>query len=50
MNFAKQLIYGRYPYSIYRNEEQIKAEIFSNGPVVAGFEVYSDFLHYKSGK
>lgn len=50
MNFEEELIYGRYPYRIYRNEEQIMTEIFTNGPVVAGFEVYNDFFHYKSGK
>lgn len=31
-------------------EEQIRAEIFKNGPVVGGMEVYTDFFHYKSGK
>jgi len=29
--------------------EQIKLEIFQNGPVQTGFMVYEDFMHYKSG-
>lgn len=28
----------------------IQQEIYKNGPVEAGFEVYEDFLSYKSGK
>jgi len=28
---------------------QIKQEIFKNGPVQTGFMVYEDFMHYKSG-
>ena len=28
---------------------QIQREIIENGPVQTGFEVYEDFLHYKSG-
>lgn len=29
--------------------DQIKAEIFQNGPVETGFTVYEDFMNYKSG-
>lgn len=36
-------------YRISSDEAQIRAEIVKNGPVVAGFEVYADFVNYKSG-
>lgn len=36
-------------YSISRNEKEIMAEIYKNGPVEGAFTVYSDFLQYKSG-
>lgn len=36
-------------YKISRKEEQIRAEIIKNGPVVAGFTVFEDFVAYKSG-
>lgn len=39
---------GKSFYTI-RGEENIKAEIFMNGPVEGTFTVYEDFLHYKSG-
>lgn len=44
------LFLGKTSYSLDESEEQIKAEIFKNGPVEATFNVYSDFLLYKSGK
>lgn len=31
------------------NEASIRQEIFSNGPVVAAFNVYEDFYSYRSG-
>ncbi|CAD8104896.1 unnamed protein product [Paramecium sonneborni] len=37
------------PKKITKNEEQIKNEIYLNGPVQAVFTVYDDFLNYKSG-
>lgn len=49
-NFEKELVYGGSAYRLYNKEEQIRAEIFKNGPVVAGFKVYPDFFQYKSGK
>ncbi|CAN7998452.1 unnamed protein product [Ixodes hexagonus] len=41
--FAKKI------YSISTSEEQIRTEIFKNGPVQAAFTAYADFLSYKSG-
>jgi len=36
-------------YCILFGEEEIKKEIFKNGPVVAATQIYVDFLTYKSG-
>ncbi len=36
-------------YSIGADQEQIKADIMTNGPVEAAFTVYADFPSYKSG-
>jgi cathepsin B len=36
-------------YGVSSNEAQIRAEIFKNGPVEACFDVYADFVTYKSG-
>ncbi|XP_064459374.1 uncharacterized protein LOC135369786 [Ornithodoros turicata] len=41
--------YGQKPYSVRQDQDQIKAEIYKNGPVEADFDVYEDFWHYKSG-
>jgi len=36
-------------YGVSSNETQIRAEMFQNGPVEVCFDVYEDFLSYKSG-
>ena len=36
-------------YSIHSNEDAIKHELLTHGPVEADFEVYADFPTYKSG-
>jgi len=41
--------YGKNAYLIDPNEEQIMAEMYKNGPVEAAFNVYQDFMTYKSG-
>ncbi|CAG9786127.1 unnamed protein product [Diatraea saccharalis] len=41
--------YGKHIYSVESDENQIRAELFKNGPVEAGFTVYSDFITYKDG-
>lgn len=41
--------FGKYAYSLRRDEKQIRADILKNGPVEAAFSVYADFLSYKSG-
>lgn len=41
---------GKSSYSLPSQQDQIMAELYKNGPVEAGFTVYSDFLQYKSGE
>jgi len=41
--------HGVSSYSVHNNEEQIKKEIFTHGPVEGAFTVYADFPTYKSG-
>nr|WAM46959.1 cathepsin B [Colaphellus bowringi] len=41
--------FGISSYYIEDDVEQIQLELLKNGPVVASFEVYKDFLNYKSG-
>lgn len=36
-------------YNVPANVDKIRQEIFTNGPVVAAFDVYQDFMNYKSG-
>lgn len=40
---------GSAAYSIANDALQIQTEIFTNGPVVAVFTVYDDFIQYQSG-
>nr|CAI5828723.1 unnamed protein product [Callosobruchus analis] len=40
---------GKSTYLVESNERQIQLEIIKNGPVVAVFHVYTDFVNYKSG-
>nr|VZH90201.1 unnamed protein product [Spirometra erinaceieuropaei] len=47
--YAQDKHYGLKAYTVHGREEQIKKEIMTNGPVEADFEVYADFLNYKSG-
>lgn len=50
-NLYKYYIYllGKSSYSIGNDEEQIKQEIYNNGPVEGAFTVFEDFVNYKSG-
>jgi cathepsin B len=41
--------YGKRAYSISRDVSSIQKEIMTNGPVEVDFDVYEDFLSYKSG-
>ncbi|XP_075210381.1 cathepsin B-like cysteine proteinase 4 [Lycorma delicatula] len=37
------------PYQVRADEEEIKNEIYKNGPTVAIFKPYIDFIYYKTG-
>ncbi|CAG2120402.1 unnamed protein product [Medioppia subpectinata] len=41
--------YGSKQYSFSNRNRDVQADIMTNGPVVAVFTVYEDFLQYKSG-
>lgn len=40
---------GKTSYSVPSEAEQIQYEIYKNGPVEGAFEVYEDFVMYKTG-
>jgi cathepsin B len=48
--YKKDLHYAK-PYDQVQlyDEQEIRDEIYKNGPVEAAFSVYDDFAHYKSG-
>jgi len=41
--------YGKSAYLVDADENQIMADMYKNGPVEAAFNVYADFMTYKSG-
>jgi len=47
--YQKDKHYGKTSYSVRRNEDEIRREIFENGPVEGAFTVYEDLLSYKEG-
>lgn len=49
VSYPKDKYFGGHTYSVPSSEEQIKTELYKNGPVEAAFNVYADFLQYKSG-
>ncbi|KAK9887120.1 hypothetical protein WA026_020568 [Henosepilachna vigintioctopunctata] len=49
LNYNDELHFGESAYFVDSHEDSIKAEIYNNGPVEASFDVYEDFMHYKSG-
>ncbi|RCN47338.1 papain family cysteine protease, partial [Ancylostoma caninum] len=42
-------IFGKSAYSLPNSVSAIQRDIMKNGPVVAAFTVYSDFMQYRSG-
>ncbi|XP_032416853.1 cathepsin B [Xiphophorus hellerii] len=48
-SYEKDKYYGKTAYDVPPEEDQIKSEIYKNGPVEGAFKVYSDFPSYKSG-
>jgi len=49
VTYPKDKHYGQKAYSIESDEDSIRKELMTNGPVEAAFTVYEDFLQYKSG-
>jgi cathepsin B len=49
INWIKDKRIMQKPYSVSARNSGIEQEIMTNGPVEACFEVYEDFLSYKSG-
>lgn len=49
VSYDKDKHYGKKSYSITKNPDEIRQEIFENGPVEGAFTVYEDLLSYKSG-
>lgn len=47
--YQKDKHFGKKSYSITKNPDDIRQEIFENGPVEGAFTVYEDLLSYKSG-
>jgi len=48
-DFKDDLNFAKSAYNVRSSEKAIMEEIMTNGPVEAGFTVYSDFPNYKSG-
>lgn len=48
-SYAKDKLQASSVYSVAPDQNQIRAEIFKNGPVEGAFTVFSDFVGYKSG-
>lgn len=49
VEYAKDKHFGKTHYSIAKNQDHIRQEIFENGPVEGAFSVYEDLLSYKEG-
>ena len=47
--YTNALRKGASRYMLPNNVEEIKMEIYNNGPITAAFYVYDDFFSYKSG-
>nr|XP_023023227.1 cathepsin B-like [Leptinotarsa decemlineata] len=49
LSYESDKSYGQHIYYVSTSEKQIQLEILKNGPVEAAFDVFTDFLSYKSG-
>jgi cathepsin B len=49
VDFKTDKHFGASSYSVGRHEDQIRLELFKNGPVEGAFTVYEDFVQYKEG-
>ncbi|EPB68440.1 papain family cysteine protease [Ancylostoma ceylanicum] len=48
-SYKDDKIFGKTAYAVPGSVSAIQRDIMKNGPVVAAFTVYSDFMQYKSG-
>lgn len=49
LDYPFERYYFENAYTLPNDPTQIMAELMANGPPVAAFTVYEDFIHYKSG-
>jgi cathepsin B len=49
LQYSQDKHFGKIAYKIDQNEHKIMRDLYQNGPLEAGFMVYQDFPHYKSG-
>nr|CAI5828719.1 unnamed protein product [Callosobruchus analis] len=49
LKYKKDKHRGKKMYRLSQDERQIQMKLIKNGPVFAGFSVYTDFYNYKSG-
>ncbi|XP_074038903.1 cathepsin B isoform X2 [Leptinotarsa decemlineata] len=49
LDYESDKSYGQESYTVSSEVTQIQLEIMRNGPIVGTFDVYEDFLSYKSG-
>lgn len=49
-NFSFCFLTGKSVYSVAKNEDAIKTEIYRNGPVQGSMALFMDIYAYKSGK
>ncbi|XP_015374882.1 PREDICTED: cathepsin B-like [Diuraphis noxia] len=47
--YAQDLHRGKSAYSLRNDVDQIRQEIYTNGPVEGAFTVYEDFISYRTG-
>jgi len=48
-DYAADKYFGLEPYAVEQDEESIRKELFTNGPLEVSFDVYDDLLAYKGG-
>jgi len=48
-NGSPFFFYRSQTHYTFRNSAEMKNDIFNNGPIIAGFAVFNDFLSYSSG-
>ncbi|CAH1102449.1 unnamed protein product [Psylliodes chrysocephalus] len=49
LNYKSELTYGKHTVEDFIEVEDVQREILQNGPATASFDVFEDFLSYKTG-